>query len=203
MLEVTETVGTVTQLADLVTVDLTSLLLPPITFAIWRIQVRRDRRDRTLDFYRMYESETMKGDRHDAWRYLQGGTGPIVPLVELMDDPDSARLNAYGACYGVLTFFATIHSLLRTRHLDARLVNELFESSRASWAEAFRTSGIDAASDNFIGAPLNLIFKPFSETWRKARWRIRRSETKPDDSPSVSAPHPKPLRTQASLEPPE
>ncbi len=199
----TETVGTVTRLADLVTVDLTSLLLPPITFAIWRIQVRRDRRDRTLDFYRMYESETMKGDRHDAWRYLQGGTGPIVPLIELMDDPDSTRLSAYGACYGILTFFSTIHSLLRTRHLDARLVNELFESSRASWADAFRTSGIDAASDNLIDAPLKLIFKPFDETWRSARWRIRRWDTTQDDRSAVSEPHPKPLRRPAAPEPPE
>lgn len=178
---VSEGVGPVTvtdvavRLADVVTIDLTALLLPPVTFAIWRIQVRRERRDRTVEMFRAYESETMKHDRHDAWQYLAGETGPIVRLDRLMRDPDPERLNAYGACYGVLTFFSTIHRLLATRHLDPRLVDELFESSRRSWAEGFAAAGLVAEDDAVTGDPLGLLGRPFEETVRRSRWwRARR-----------------------------
>jgi hypothetical protein len=171
------TTESVLRLADLITIDLTSLLLPPITFLVWRVQVRRERRDRTLDMFRMYESEIMKQDRHDAWRYLSGETGPVVPLNELMNDPDPVRLNAYGACYGVLTFFATIHRLLRTRHLDIELVDELFESSRASWADALQTSGTCTSDDDFIRGPMSLIVQEFRATWRRSGWWARAART--------------------------
>lgn len=178
------TTESVLRLADLITIDLTSLLLPPITFLVWRVQVRRERRDRTLDMFRMYESEVMKQDRHDAWRYLSGETGPVVPLDELMHDPDPVRLNAYGACYGVLTFFATIHRLLRTRHLDIELVDELFESSRASWADAFQTSGSCTSDAGFIREPMSLVAREFRATWRRSGWwaRAGRSDEQRDTS---------------------
>lgn len=180
-----ETAGAV-QLADLVTVDLTALILPPITFSIWRIQVRRERRDRTIDIFRMYESETMKDDRHDAWQYLRGETGPIVPLNLLVDDPDPERLNAWGACYGVLTFFSTIHQLLATRHLDPRLVQELFEAPRRSWAETFAGAGLVAGGDAVTGQPLRLLARPFEETVRRSRWwRARRHRWSTSDPDST------------------
>lgn len=174
--------------ADLVTVDLTALLLPPVTFTIWRIQVRRERRDRTVELFRAYESETMKNDRHDAWQYLSGETGPIVRLDRLMRDPDPKRLNAYGACYGVLTFFSTIHRLLATRHLDPRLVDELFESSRRSWAEGFSAAGLVVEDDAVAGGPLSLLGRPFEETVRRSRWwRARRRWWSEDNDGAVSA----------------
>lgn len=127
--------------------------------------------------FRMYESEVMKQDRHDAWQYLRGETGPIVPLSELMNDPDPVRLNAYGACYGVLTFFATIHRLLRTRHLDIQLVENLFESSRASWADAFQIATNRTSEEGFIREPMSLVAQEFRANWTRSAWRARSPRT--------------------------
>lgn len=187
MTEVSEGTGSAAadvavRLADLVTIDLTALLLPPVTFVIWRIQVHRERRDRTVEMFRAYESETMKHDRHDAWKYLRGETGPVVPLDRLMLDPDPERLNAYGACYGVLTFFSTIHRLLATRHLDPRLVDELFESSRRSWSDGFTDAGLVAEDDAVTGDPLSLLSRPFEETVRRSRWWRARSRWWSEDA---------------------
>jgi hypothetical protein len=190
------------RVADLVTVDLTALLLPPVTFAIWRIQVRRERRDRTVEMFRAYESETMKHDRHDAWQYLCGATGPIVPLDRLMHDPDPERLNAYGASYGVLTFFSTIHRLLATRHLDPRLVDELFESSRRSWAEGFASAGLVAEDHIVTRDPLVLLGRSFEETLRRSRWWRARRRWWSEDADGAAAGRTAGSRSPGSAGPP-
>lgn len=164
-----------------ITIDLTALLLPPLTFTIWRVQTRRERRDRTIRVFQMYESQTMKHDRRDAWRYLTELTGPVVPLTDLMRDSDPERLNAYGSCIGVLKFFATVDRLLETKHLDRRLVGTLLESDRSSWAAAFERAGIRPDVDPYVAEYLERLGRSFMAATRRAP----RPGRDPDDGRSA------------------
>jgi hypothetical protein len=120
-----------------ISLDFTAVLLPALTVFIWRVQLRRDRRDRVLELYRHFETDTMKRDRQVAWRYLKGWTGSVVSIGELALERDPERLDAYRACFGVLTFFSTLRSLFDAGHVDRAIACGLFEDARLQWASGF------------------------------------------------------------------
>lgn len=117
--------------------NFTIFFLPAVTVVLWLIQRQYERRNRAMEMYRHYESETMKKDRKIAWRYLRGWAGPVVTIGELSQEEDPDRLDCYRACMGILTFFLALHRLVDAGHADRRIVYDLFEEPRTSWAAAF------------------------------------------------------------------
>lgn len=155
------------------TVDLTAAVLVVLTVGFWRIQRRQERRDRAFDLYRQFESETMKRDRRDAWAYVRGWKGPVVPIGVLAMEDDQDRLDAYRACFGVLTFFAALRSLLEDGHVDRRIAIELFEDARSVWAERFAPLSEPDGSSAYLGATLSAIQEPLASVGRAWPW-VRR-----------------------------
>ena len=158
-----------------ISVELTAIFLPIITVVFWVVQRRTERRNRAIELYRHYETESMKNDRRDAWRYVRGGKGPVVPIGDLGDEMDPDRLDAYRACFGVLTFFLALRRLVDAGHADRRIVFELFEEPRSTWAEKFApiTDTIRQPGKVRLVDALQAIQTPFRPGWRFAGsgWR--------------------------------
>lgn len=116
-----------------IAIDLTAILLPVVTVIFWIVQRRHERRNRSMELYRHYETDSMKRDRKEAWRLLREWEG-AVQLSASGESPERLLVHK-DELWSVLTFYLMLRRLVDAGHVDRRIISELFEDARSLWAE--------------------------------------------------------------------
>lgn len=134
---------------------LSSVLLVLGSFAagltLWNVQVRRERRDRTVDLYLHYDSSDMRQQRQRAWALLSREGEACGCLRSFYSADEEGMLHTHYPLFSVVSFFHLLDELIQQHQVDLELTAKLFEQYRREWASHMRSiarasieDGVDA-----------------------------------------------------------
>jgi hypothetical protein len=118
---------------------------------LWTVQVRRERRDRTVELYLHYDSADMRQQRQRAWALLAREGARCGSLRSFYSDEDEGMMLTHYPLFSVVSFFNLLDQLIQRRQVDLELTEKLFEQYRREWATHARylaaasiADGVDA-----------------------------------------------------------
>jgi hypothetical protein len=144
---------------------LSSVLIVVGSFAagltLWTVQVRRERRDRTVELYLHYDCADMRQQRQRAWALLAREGAGCGSMRSFYSDDDDGMMRTHYPLFSVVSFFNLLDELIRQHQVDLDLTEKLFEQYRREWAIHARYLSAASIEDGVDAHWFRWVDRPF------------------------------------------